>query len=41
MDDDIGIIDEFCKQLAIFDVIQVILQAPEDLRWRMFFDAAG
>src|SRR6266849_1159441 len=41
MDDDIGIVDEFGKQLAIFDVVEVILHAVGRLKMANVFDAAG
>src|SRR5713226_8360070 len=41
MDDDIGIINEFGEQLAILDVVQVILHAFGRLEMADVFDAAG
>jgi hypothetical protein len=41
MDDHIGIIDEFGKQLAILDVVEVILHAIGRLEMTDIFDAAG
>ncbi len=41
MDDHIGIIDEFGEQLAIFDVVEVILHAVGRLEMTNVFNAAG
>ena len=41
MDDDIGVVNEFGEQLAILDVIEVILHAPGGLEMADVFNAAG
>ena len=41
MDDHIGIVDELSEQLAILNVIQVILHAPGGLEMADVFNAAG
>src|SRR5216684_8841110 len=41
MDDHIGIIDEFGQQLAILDVVEMILQALGGFQMTNVFDAAG
>src|SRR5258705_2683 len=41
MDDDIGVVDELCKELAIFDIVQVIGQALGGFQVADIFHAAG
>src|SRR5713226_1507155 len=41
VDDDIGVIDELGEQLAIFDVVEMILHAVGRLEMANVFDAAG
>ncbi len=41
MNDHVGIIDEFGEQLAILDIVQVILHAAGRLEMADVFDAAG